>query len=97
MRSPALKGSTGKQLEGSAKTREVKLCAVRSAEPPDAQGQPVRDEGSITYSAAIESTTSGDARPQASELTQRVWREDQPRRFDKAAQRVVLGDGAPWI
>jgi Uncharacterised protein family (UPF0236) len=97
MRSAALKGRTGKQPDGSAKTREVKLCAVWSAESRDAQGQPVRDEGSVTYSAAIESATSGDARPQASEFTQRVGREAQRRRFEKAAQRVVLGDGAPWI
>ena len=97
MRSAALKGRTGKQPDGSAKTREVKLCAVWSAESRDAQGQPVRDEGSVTYSAAIESATSGDARRQASEFTQRVWREAQRRRFDSAAQRVILGDGAPWI
>ena len=57
----------------------------------------MRDERSITYSAAIESATSGDARPQASEFTQRVWREAQRRRFEKAGQRVVVGDGAPWI
>jgi hypothetical protein len=97
MRRAELKGRTGKQADGSAKTREVKLCAVWSAESRDAGGQPVRDEGSVTYSAAIESATSGDARPQASEFTQRVWREAQRRRFDEAARRVVLGDGAPWI
>jgi hypothetical protein len=97
MRRAELKGRAGRQADGSAKTREVKLCAVWSAESRDAQGQPVRDEGSGTYSAAIESATSGDARPQASEFTQRVWREAQRRRFDEAARRVVLGDGAPWI
>jgi hypothetical protein len=97
MRSAELKGRTGKQADGSAKTREVKLCAVWSAESRDAQGLPVRDEGSITYSAAIESATSGDARPQASAFAQRVWREAQRRRFEQAARRVVLGDGAPWI
>ena len=97
MRRAELKGRTGKQADGSAKTREVKLCAVWSAESRDAQGQPVRDEGSVTYSAAIESATSGDARPQASEFTQRVGREAQRRRFQRAARRVVLGDGAPWI
>lgn len=97
MRRAELKGRTGKQADGSAKSREVKLCAVWSAESRDAQGQPVRDEGSVTYSAAIESATSGDARPQASEFTQRVGREAQRRRFDLVARRVVLGDGAPWI
>lgn len=97
MRRAELKGRPGKQADGSAKTREVKLCAVWSAESRDAQGQPVRDKGSVTYSAAIESATSGDARPQASEFTQRVWREARRRRFEQAPRRVVLGDGAPWI
>jgi hypothetical protein len=97
MRSSELKGRAGKQADGSAKTREVKLCAIWSAESRDAQGQPVRDEGSVTYSAAIESAASADARPQASEFTQRVWREAQRRRVERAARRVVLGDGAPWI
>lgn len=97
MRRAELKGRAGKQADGPAKTREVKLCAVWSAEGRDAEGQPVRDEGSVTYSAAIESVTSGDARPQASEFTQRVWREALRRRFEQASRRVVLGDGAPWI
>ncbi len=97
MRSSELRGRPGKQADGAAKTREVKLCAVWSAESRDAQGQPVRDEGSVTYSAAIESAASGDAHPQASEFTQRVGREAQRRRFEQAARRVVLGDGAPWI
>src|SRR3989337_2730045 len=45
----------GKQPDGSAKTREVKLVTVWSAEGRDAAGTPVRDEGSISYSAALES------------------------------------------
>lgn len=97
MRKAELQGRAGKQADGSAQTREVKLCAVWSAESRDAEGQPVRDEGSVTYSAAIESAASGDARPLASEFTQRVWREAQRRRFEQASRRVVLGDGAPWI
>ncbi|MEK7385148.1 MAG: hypothetical protein AABZ83_01795, partial [candidate division NC10 bacterium] len=43
----------GKQPDGSAKTREVKLVTVWSAEGRDEEGTPVRDEGSISYSAAI--------------------------------------------
>lgn len=97
MRRAELRGRSGKQPDGTAKTREVKLCAVWSAESCDPQGQPVRDEGSVSYSAAIESASSGDARPQASEFVERVWREAQRRRFEQAARRVVLGDGAPWI
>ena len=54
MRAEALAGRPGKQPDGSAKTREVKLCAVFSAEGRDAEGTPVRDAGSVSYSAAIE-------------------------------------------
>lgn len=97
MRRSELQERTGKQADGSATTREVKLCAVWSAESRDAEGHPVRDEGSVTYSAAIESAASADTDPQGSEFAQRVWREARRRRFDQAARRVVLGDGAPWI
>jgi hypothetical protein len=97
MRSAELRGRAGKQADGSAKTREVKLCAVWSAESRDAEGQPVRDEGSVTYSAAIESAVSADTHSQASDFAQRVGREAQRRRFEQAARRVVLADGAPWI
>jgi len=97
MRSSELVGRAGKQADGSAKTREVKLCAVWSAESRDGQGQPMRDEGSVSYSAAIERAVSDNAQPQACEFRQRVWREAQRRRFEQAKRRVVLGDGAPWI
>jgi len=56
MRPSELEGRPGKQPDGSAKTREVKLCTVCSAEGRDEEGTPVRDAGSVTYSAAIEST-----------------------------------------
>ncbi len=97
MRPSELKGRAGKQAEGSAKTREVKLCTVWSAESRDAEGRAVRDEGSVTYSAAIESAASADADLQGSEFAQRVWREAQRRCFEQCARRAVLGDGAPWI
>ena len=42
----------GKQPDGSSKTREVKLVTVWSAEGRDKKGTPVRDVGSISYSAA---------------------------------------------
>jgi hypothetical protein len=49
----------GKQPDGSAKTREVKLCTVWSADGRDEEGTPVGDQGSISYSAAIERTLRG--------------------------------------
>jgi hypothetical protein len=95
VRQSELVGRKGKQPDGSAKTREVKLCTVWSAEERDEEGQPVRDKGSITYSAAIESAASHAT--DDSPFAQRVLREATRRGFDGAARRVVLGDGAHWI
>lgn len=97
MRAAELAGRQGKQPDGSAKTREVKLCTLWSAEGRDAEGTPVRDEGSITYSAAIESAASRDTDSAPSDFAQRVLREACRRSFDHATRQVVLGDGAAWI
>jgi len=90
-------GRQGKQPEGSAKTREVKRCTVGSAESRDEHDTPVRDEGSVTYSAAIQSAASPDTASQRSEFSERVWGEAPRRCFTQVACPVVLGDGAPWI
>ena len=97
MRTAELAGRAGKQPDGSAKTREVKLVTVWTAEGRDADGMPVRDRGSVTYSAAIESAASPNAVDTLSAFAQRVDREAQRRGFDHAPRRVVLGDGAAWI
>ncbi len=97
MRAEDLEGRAGKQPDGSAKTREVKLCVVWSAEGRDQDGKPVRDDGSVSYSAAIESAASTDAEFRASAFAQRVLREAHRRGFAKARRRCILGDGANWI
>jgi len=97
VRKEELLNRPGKQPDGSSKTREVKLVTVWSAEARDEEGFPVRDEGSVTYSAAIESAAQRDVDETPSEFAQRVWREAQRRGFDRAERRVIIGDGAPWI
>ena len=97
MRTAELTGRAGKQPDGSAKTREVKLVTVWTAEGRDPDGLPVRDRGSVTYSAALESAASPNAVDALSAFAQRVDREAQRRGFDQAPRRVVLGDGAAWI
>jgi hypothetical protein len=97
MRATELVGRTGKQPDGSAKTREVKLCTVWSAEARDADGIPLRDEGSVSYSAAVESAASPDTDPNRSEFAERVLREATRRDFCKVPRQVVLGDGAVYI
>lgn len=97
MRPVEVAGRAGKQLDGSAKTREVKLVTIWTAEGRAADGRPVRDAGSVTYSAGIDSAATRDAATGLSPFAARVDREVQRRGFDQAARRVVLGDGAAWI
>ena len=97
MRGSELVGRSGKQADGSGKTREVKLVTVWSAESQDENGIPVRDPGSVSYSAAIESAATLDTDPNYAEFTQRVLREATRRRFEQAPRPVVLGDGAAYI
>lgn len=97
MRASELAGRQGKQPDGSAKTREVKLVTVWTAELRDDKGAPVRDPGSVSYSAAIESAATHDTDQELSPFAQRVEREVRRRGFDHAHRRVVLGDGALWI
>jgi hypothetical protein len=54
-------------------------------------------DGSVTYTAAIESAATLDTDKAPSAFTQRVLREATRRRFTAADRTVVLGDGAPWI
>jgi len=96
LRAEELTGVPSKTAAG-AKTREVKRCTIWSAESCDAQGIPIRDEGSVTYSAAIERAATLDIAKERSPFAQRVWREAQRRRFAQAARMVTLGDGASWI
>ena len=97
VRKSEVEGRRGKQPDGTAKTREVKLATVWTAETRNADGLPERDPGSVTYSAAVESAASRATDPLPSPFAQRAYREAQRRGFDTAARRVVIGDGAEWI
>ena len=97
VRPAEVEGRRGKQPDGSAKTREVKLATLWTAEGRDKAGRRVRDRGSVSYNAAVESAASRDTDPLPSAFAQRAYREAQRRGFDTAARRVVIGDGAPWI
>jgi len=81
VRPEELAGRAGKQPDGQAKTREGKLVIVWSAESRDEEGLPVRDPGSITYSAAIESAPTLDTDEYPSEFAERVRREATRRRL----------------
>ena len=97
MRAAEVAGRTGKQSDGSAKTREAKVVTVWTAESRDKEGTPMRDAGSVTYSAAIESAATADTSPDRSDFAERVLREATRRGFTQASRCVVLGDGSSWI
>jgi len=73
---------------GQAKSREAKLGCVFTQSGVDAEGWPIRDEGSTTYTGAVEG---------AEAFGWRMYQEAQRRGVDRAQEVVVLGDGAPWI
>jgi hypothetical protein len=97
MRAEEVVDRAGKQADGSAKTREAKLVTIWTAESRDAEGRPVRDPGSVTYSAAIESASTPDTSPDLSDFAARVQREASRRGFTEAQRPVILGDGSAWI
>ena len=81
-------GRAGRTPGQPARTRECKLGAVFTQTGVDDQGRPVRDEDSTTYVGAIES---------AEEFGLRLYTEAWNRGWDRAAIRVVIGDGSHWI
>lgn len=81
-------GRTGKGADGKAHTRDAKLGCVFTQTTPDAQGRPVRDEESTTYTGAIET---------AAEFSGRIYTEAYRRGWSRAQKKVVMGDGAEWI
>ncbi len=88
MRPEELAGRPGKQPDGSAKTREVKLGCVFTQTRTDEAGQPLRDHQSTTYVGSFE----------PAEAFGLEIRAEAHRRGMGAALRVVfLGDGAAWV
>lgn len=88
-------GRANKQPDNSAKTREAKLVVVWTAETRDVEDRPVRDRGSVSHDAAIESAANRDPDPSA--LAQPMRREAERGGFPLARRRVILGHGAAWI
>ena len=80
-------GRKGKQSD-DAKTREAKLGCVFTQVETDAEGFPLREERSTTYTGAIET---------AEVFGERLYTEALTRGFTYAELVVVLGDGAHWI
>jgi len=84
----ALAGRKGKQADGSAKTREVKLGCVFTQHTLDEEDHPVRDPASTTYLCGLES---------AGDFGGRLRREAMRRGMPYSQRVAFLGDGAVWV
>lgn len=83
-----LVGRRGKQVDGSARTREAKLGCVFTQTTTDEKGFAVRDPDSTSFVAAIESSD---------EFGRRIYAEAVRRGLYDAHRVVVVGDAAEWI
>ena len=81
-------GRKGKQPDGTAKTREVKLGCVFTQTTIDEDGRPVRDPESTTFVGAIETADNFGKRIEAEAIRRGLF---------NSHKIVVLGDGAAWI
>jgi hypothetical protein len=83
-----LQAVAGKQPDGSAKTREVKLGCVFTQSGVDEEGWPMRDPDSSSYIATMASACDFGG----------LLRKEAFRRGMASALKVVfLGDGATWV
>ena len=87
VRKNELLGRRGKQADGSARTREVKLGCVFTQIGVDEEGNPRRDSDSTTYVGAIESSTL---------FGWRLYAEALRRGVAQAREVIVLTDGARY-
>jgi len=87
MRPEELKDIKGKQPDGSAKTRQIKMGCVFT-QSLDAEGQPQRDPLSSAYVS-----TFGEV----SDLSNMLYSEALKAGYATAQTTVFLGDGAEWI
>jgi len=81
-------GRRGKQPDGSARTREVKLGCVFTQSATGSEGFAMRDPESTSFVGAIESSD---------EFGWRMYGEALRRGLNRADKVVVIGDGARWI
>ena len=81
-------GRAGKVAGQSAHTREVKLGCVFTQSGWDEEGYAIRDPDSTSYVGAIET---------ADQFGKRIYLEAWNRGWQRAAKKVVIGDGAEWI
>ena len=87
MRRQEVAGRKGRQPDGSAKGREVKVGCVFTQTCTNNEGFAVRDDDSTTFVAGLESSTL---------FGERIYQEAVCRGLDQARTVVVLTDGAAY-
>ena len=98
MRREETEGVRGKQEDGSARTREAKVVVAYTAEARHPRtGEPQKDAGSGTVSAAIDSAAAVGGLSTRSDFAARLERLVHRAGLREAGEIVVLSDGAPWI
>ena len=88
MRKGETKGRPGRQPDGSAKGREVKLGCVFTQHSVDETGFPLRDPDTTSYIASFAGAKTFGAL---------LRTEAQHRGIAGASKTVFLGDGAAWV
>lgn len=87
VRKNELLGRRGKQVNGTARTREAKLGCIFTQIGVDEEGHPQRDPASTTYVGAIETSAL---------FGWRIYAEAQRRGLEQASEVIVLTDGARY-
>lgn len=87
VRPEELTGRRGKQLDGSARTREAKLGCIFTQIGVDSEGAPQREPDSTTYVGAIESSQL---------FGWRIYAEAVRRGVEQAQEVIILTDGARY-
>lgn len=88
MRKEETRDRKGKQPDGSAITREVKLGCVFTSHVTDEHGRPLRDPDTTSYVASFEP---------AEAFGTQMLQEARLRGYANCQRAAILGDGAPWI
>ncbi|MCL2060001.1 MAG: hypothetical protein FWH01_13270 [Oscillospiraceae bacterium] len=81
-------GRSGKQVDGSSKTREAKIGCIFTQTEFDEEKKPIRDNNSTSYFGSIEV---------AENFGWRVYAEAVRRGVAAYKRTVVIGDGAKWV
>ena len=81
-------GRKGKLDGMPAHTREAKLGCVFTQTKSDAEGFAIRDPDSTSYTGAIETSE---------QFGKRLYVEAWKRGWNRAENKIVIGDGAEWI